>query len=88
MSESDSPAATDPDRVDESGMTIDQLPVEARLRLEHAEKWVAWAEDWQSVIASGDSLQEVSEAARQAGFPWAPLEWVPPPIRSAWSPQR
>jgi hypothetical protein len=88
MSESDRPATTEPEAEVEVGMTIDQLPIEARLRLEHAEKWVAWAEDWQSVIASGDDHAEVREAARLAGFPRATMEWVPPPYRSCWSPQR
>ena len=88
MSESDRPAATHPELVEEVGLTIDQLPVEARLRLEHAEKWVAWAENCQSVIASGETHAEVREAARRAGFPRAIMEWMPPPVRSSWSPQR
>jgi hypothetical protein len=59
-------------------MTIEQLPVEARLRLEHAEKWVAWAPDNQSIIVSGEDHEEVREAARRAGFRRAICEWVLP----------
>jgi hypothetical protein len=48
------------------------------LRLEHAGRWVAWAKDFKSVVAVGDDPLAVREAARQAGSPHAPLEWLPP----------
>jgi hypothetical protein len=54
-----------------------EIPVEALLRLEHAGRWIAWAEDHQSVVAVGDDHVAVREAARQAGVPHAPLEWAP-----------
>jgi hypothetical protein len=59
-------------------MTFDELPTEARLRYEHAEKWVAWAPDQKSIIASGETYKEVREAARLAGHPEALMEWVLP----------
>ena len=70
---------------EERGVSFDQLPLKARLRFEHAEKWVAWAPDENSVIASGEDYEEVREAARRAGFPHAICEWVTPvPIRPLW----
>ena len=82
MPESKTTATTRAETDEPVGLTIDQLPVEARLRLEHAEKWVAWAPDEQSVIASGEDFLEVREASQRAGFPDALMEWVPPvPIR-------
>jgi hypothetical protein len=75
-------AATQPEPTEEAGMTIDELPVKVRLRVEHAGRWVAWAEDDQSVIAAADTYEEVREAARRAGFPRAVCEWLEPvPIR-------
>ena len=63
-------------------MTIDELPVQARLRLEHAGRWVAWADDDRSVIAAADTFEEVREAAGRAGHLRALYEWVPPvPVR-------
>ena len=65
-------------------MTIDQLPVEARTRLENAEKWVAWEPDYQSIIASGLTHEQVREAARIAGHPHASMEWVTPVPGRIW----
>ena len=65
-------------------MTLDQLPIETRLRLEHAEKWIAWAQDEKSLIASGDTHEEVREAARLAGYPRPILEWAPPVTGRIW----
>ncbi len=79
MSEAKMPDAI---RSEPVGMTFDELPIQARLRFVHAERWVAWAEDDQSVIAVADTHQEVRDAARRAGFPHALCEWIPPvPIR-------
>lgn len=65
-----------------TGMSADELPVQARLRLEHAGRWVAWSEDFNSVLAVGDDREAVRAAARQAGAARALLEWVPPvPVR-------
>jgi hypothetical protein len=63
-------------------MSASELPAQARLRMEHAGRWVAWADDFSSVVAVGDDPEVVREAARQAGAPRAVLEWVPPvPVR-------
>ena len=59
-------------------MTASELPAQARLRLEHAGRWVAWAEDFNSVVALGDDPAAVRAAARQAGAARAFLEWMPP----------
>ena len=67
---------------EERGMTLDELPVEVRLRVIHAGRWVAWAEDDQSVVAVADTYEEVREAKIRAGFPRAVSEWLEPvPIR-------
>jgi hypothetical protein len=63
-------------------MTASELPTQARLRLEHAGRWVAWSEDFNSVLAVGDDPETVRAAARQAGAGRAVLEWVPQvPVR-------
>ena len=63
-------------------MTVSELPAQARLRLEHAGRWVAWAEDFNSVVAVGDDPETVRAAARNAGAARAVCEWVPPvPVR-------
>jgi hypothetical protein len=63
-------------------MTVDELPVQARLRLEHAGRWVAWADDFTRVVAAGDDYVSVREAASQAGVARVVYEWVPPvPIK-------
>jgi hypothetical protein len=75
-------AATQPEPTEQAGMTIDELPVKVRLRVEHAGRWVAWADDDQSVIAVADTYEEVRDAACRAGRPHALCEWVPPvPVR-------
>jgi hypothetical protein len=75
-------AATQPEPTEEPGMTIDELPVKVRLRVEHAGRWVAWAEDDQSVTAAADTYEEVREAARRAGLPHPLCEWLEPvPVR-------
>lgn len=81
MDESKATTATETKLNAGVGLPGDQLPRKARLRLEHAEKWVAWSPVDESVIASGDSLEEVCEVANRAGFPLATLEWVPHPSR-------
>lgn len=63
-------------------MTPSELPTQARLRLEHAGRWVAWSEDFDRVITVGDDPETVRAAANQAGATGAVLEWVPPvPVR-------
>jgi len=63
-------------------MSIAELPVQARLRLEHAGRWVAWAEDFNSVVAVADSYEALREAVPRAGGARAVVEWVPPvPVR-------
>ena len=67
-----------PEPTERVGMTAEELPVEARIRLENAGRWVAWAEDDQSILAVADTHAEVREAARRAGFDRAVCEWLPP----------
>jgi hypothetical protein len=63
-------------------VSASELPLQARLRLEHAEKWVAWSSDLTRIIASGDDPTAVHEAARQSGEEGVVYEWVPPvPVR-------
>jgi hypothetical protein len=63
-------------------MSATELPAQVRLRLEHAGRWVAWSEDFNSVMAAGDDPEGVRAAARKAGALRAILEWVPPvPVR-------
>ncbi len=60
-------------------MTADELPTDARPRLEHAGKLVAWSSrDLDRIVAAGDDYAEVSEAARRAGFEHPIYEWLPP----------
>ena len=53
-------------------------PIQARLRLEHAGRWVAWTEDGQQVVAAADDFEAVREAASRAGVARAIVEWLPP----------
>ena len=53
------------------------LPVRARLRLEHAGRWVAWSEDGRRVVAVGDDFDAVRSEARQVGGEWVICEWLP-----------
>ena len=63
-------------------MSASELPEQARLRLEHAGRWVAWSEDGTDVVTVGDDPESVRQAARQAGSDRVVLEWVPPvPVR-------
>jgi hypothetical protein len=78
MPESSASTETRPEPTAEAGLTIDELPVQARLRLEHAGRWVAWAEDDQSILAVADTYEEVREAVRRAGVARAVCEWMPP----------
>ena len=78
MPESSATTETRPELTAEAGMTIDELPVQARLRLEHAGRCVAWADDNQSILAVADTYEEVWEALRRAGVARAVCEWVPP----------
>jgi hypothetical protein len=81
MSESNGATTENLDLDEEFARSLAQAPLKAQLRYHHSEKWVAWAPDEQSIITSGDDFAEVSEAARQAGFPDALMEWVDPPYR-------
>ena len=66
----------------QTGILMNQLPVQARLRLEHAGRWVVWSDDFTRVLAVADDPEAVREAARQAGATQAVCEWIPPvPIR-------
>jgi hypothetical protein len=65
-------------------ITLDQAPIEARLRYENAEKWIAWAPDEKSIIAADKDYDVVRAAAAAAGFPRALCEWVPPVTGAIW----
>ena len=57
---------------------LSELPVQARLRLEHAGRWVAWTEDGRRIVAAADDYEAVRHAARRAGVERAVCEWLPP----------
>jgi hypothetical protein len=65
-------------------ITLDQAPIEARLRFENAEKWIAWAPDGKGIIAADKDFDVAHEAARLASHPMARMEWVPPVTRAIW----
>ena len=67
-----------PEPTEQVCMTAEKLPVQARIRLENAGRWVAWADDDKSIVAVADTHAEVREAARRAGVARAVCEWVPP----------
>src|SRR4051812_11603116 len=62
----------------EAGSLASDLPAQARLRLEHAGRWVAWDEGGRRVVAAADDYEAVREAARRAGVERAICEWLPP----------
>jgi hypothetical protein len=62
----------------QAGSPTDELPLQARLRLEHAGRWVAWTEDGGRIVAAADDYEAVRTAARQAGVERAICEWLPP----------
>lgn len=65
-----------------AGMSFSELPIQARLRLEYAGRWVAWSEDRTEVVAVGDDPETVHEVVRKAGNVNVVYEWVPPvPVR-------
>jgi hypothetical protein len=72
MPRADAPA-TEPAEI-----PIDEWPLQARLRLEHSGKWVAWSEDGSRIVAAADDYEAVRTAARQAGVERAICEWLPP----------
>jgi len=57
------------------------LDPEARLRLEHAGRWVAWTPDFHDVAASGETFEEVRAAVEASGRKDLIYEWVEPPER-------
>jgi hypothetical protein len=81
MSDSNGSTTDNLELDEEFARSLAEAPLQAQLRFHHSEKWVAWAPDEQSIIASGDDFSEVREAARQAGFPRAVMEWIDPPYR-------
>ncbi|QDV32266.1 DUF5678 domain-containing protein [Tautonia plasticadhaerens] len=62
---------------DRHAIPQDRWPEPARLRLEYAGRWVAWAEDGR-LIADADDFEAVREAARRAGVEQPVCEWLPP----------
>jgi hypothetical protein len=62
---------------DRHAIPEDRWPEPARLRLEYAGRWVAWAEDGR-LMADADDFEAVRAAARQAGVERPVCEWLPP----------
>ncbi len=48
------------------------------MRLEHAGKWLAWAEDESRIVAIGNTAEEVRDTAERAGYSQFIYDWVPP----------
>jgi hypothetical protein len=81
MSESNGSTTDNLELDEEFARSLAEAPLQAQLRFHHSEKWVAWAPDEQSIIASGGDFDEVWEAARRAGLARPLMEWVGPPYR-------
>lgn len=62
----------------EAGMSISELPLKVRMRLEHAGRWIAWSKDLTEFVAAADDPESVHEAVRKAGVANVVYEWVPP----------
>ncbi len=60
--------------------TWDELPPEARLRVEYEGKWVAWSADRTSILASAESLADLDREVQQASVSGAIYDWVDPPV--------
>ncbi len=45
----------------------DNFPTALRVPLEYCGKWIAWDHERTRIVASGDSLAEAKESARQVG---------------------
>jgi hypothetical protein len=59
------------------------LSPDAALRHEYAEHWVAWAEDFSRVVASGDTFESVKKAVPAPLADSVIFEWIPPiPLHS------
>jgi hypothetical protein len=57
--------------------TLDALPPDARVRLDHAGEWVAWDRGMTRAVASGSDPEAVHAEAVRAGVARPILEWVP-----------
>ena len=69
-------------KISHTAMSFSELPIQARLCLEYAGRWVAWSEDRTEVVAVGDDPETVHEMVRKAGNLKVVYEWVPPvPVR-------
>jgi hypothetical protein len=63
-------------------MTLDELPPDARARLDHAGEWIAWDRGMTRVVAFGSDLETVHDDAVRAGVARPILEHIPPaPVR-------
>ena len=60
------------------GLSRDQLPPDALVRLDHAGEWVAWDHDLIRAVATGADMETVRAAAVSAGVARPVMEWVPP----------
>ncbi len=45
----------------------DDFPIAPRVPIEYCGKWIAWDHERTRIVASGDSLAEAKESARQVG---------------------
>jgi hypothetical protein len=59
-----------------------QPPESEPVGAEYGGKWIAWDDDGLKIVASGDSLEQVREQARNAGVILPGLEFVPPSDRA------
>jgi len=59
-------------------MTVDDLPADARVRLDHAGEWVAWDRGMTRAVAAGPDAEAVRAEAIRAGVACPILERVPP----------
>jgi hypothetical protein len=53
-------------------------PNQADIRLNHAGRWLAWAEDESTLIAVSDTLEGLRTSANEAGDGRFIYDWVPP----------
>jgi hypothetical protein len=60
-------------------MTIDEVPPDARARLDHEGEWVAWDRGVTRVVASGSDPVAVRAQAIRAGVARPIMEFIPSP---------
>lgn len=56
--------------------TIGMEP-QARMRLDHAGRWVAWSVGGQTIVAAADDFEAVQDAAKKSGHMHPVVEFIP-----------